>query len=203
MVSLAGVIGSGYGKHLVGSENLTVAVVVLMAILSAWTLMEMIEEPRVEKRVARTTWGLMLVAFTGFSGMEMADRTQAITIAMAGDHYDWPSWLTEATVAGSALFVANAAAVTVIVRFKQHLPRERMMYVAAVLFLAYGVSTGVTLWGNSTDERAAFFAIALLGANPWSHCALIRVGHMLTAVKDVMHVRVILPLWGMIAHASL
>lgn len=133
----AGYVGTLAGNWLQGPWMRWILGLSFIA-FGAWALIPDKEDEDAGKRTATTAWGVLVTTAVCFFLVEMGDKTQIATVALAARFNDlWPVVL--GTTAG--MMLANAPAVWFGDRLAQRLPFRALRIGAAVLFAALGVAT--------------------------------------------------------------
>lgn len=145
VVSFIGVGLTHAVKGLVSPTTLDLVAGALFIALGIWSLHEMNddEDPEFDKPWMKKL-GPSMISFCAFGLAEMADRTQGATITLSSGK---GSFLLYWSATSLGLMLANFAALVVMKQWGKNIPRRALMYVAAVLFFAFGVYTIPTALG--------------------------------------------------------
>jgi putative Ca2+/H+ antiporter (TMEM165/GDT1 family) len=134
--------GAGYAGALLGNwlDGLWMRWMLGLSFLAfaGWALIPDRADDATAARGATTAWGAFLVAAVGFFMVEMGDKTQVATVALAA-RFDqlWP--VVAGTTAG--MMLANVPVVWLGDRVAAHLPFRALRLAAALLFAVLGIAT--------------------------------------------------------------
>ena len=132
--ALAGLAGS-YVTSLVGPAALRWILGVAFVAMAAWTLIP----DKLNLQATRTTRaGAFATTLLAFFLMEMGDKTQIATVALAAQYQSLPSIVAGTTL---GMMLANVPAVVVGDRFAHRLPIGYLRVAAAAIFALLGVAT--------------------------------------------------------------
>lgn len=136
--ALAGVLGA-WITHLVGPRALQIGLGLSFLAMAAWMLVP--DRLDLASRPAR--FGALLTTVIAFFLVEMGDKTQVATVALAAKYAD-----VATVVAGTTLgmLLANAPLVAFGDRLLARVPVRVVQRVAAFLFAAFGVVALIEGW---------------------------------------------------------
>lgn len=132
--AFAAAVGTLIGKY-VPADMLRWLLAASFFATAVWAL---IPDKEDEGPVAAGKWGAFLATTLAFFVVEMGDKTQIATIALAA-RFEAPVAVTLGTTAG--MMLANAPAVIFADKLLKVLPLKLLRFVAAMIFAALGVAT--------------------------------------------------------------
>lgn len=136
--ALAGALGA-WITHLVGPRPLQAGLGLSFLAMAAWMLVP--DKLDVESRAPR--FGVLLTTVIAFFLVEMGDKTQVATVALAAKYAE-----VAVVVAGTTLgmLLANAPLVAFGDRLLARIPVRVVQRVAALLFAMFGVLAVIQAW---------------------------------------------------------
>jgi putative Ca2+/H+ antiporter (TMEM165/GDT1 family) len=132
--ALAAALGTLIGRHVPG-ETLRWLLAASFFATAIWAL---IPDKANDSLVSAGRWGAFLATTLAFFLVEMGDKTQIATMALAA-RFEAPVAVTLGTTAG--MMLANAPAVIFADRLLKVLPLALLRIVAAGIFAALGIAT--------------------------------------------------------------